>query len=194
MTTQHRASEFTLSRSEVDRIANATASLRDKTLIELLFYGCLRVSEATRLDVRDVDLERLRLTIVGKGDKSRVVPLPESVVASLRFQIGKTVAGPVFPSRKMGSRGPQSMTTRQAARILAAAAKRAGVSSPNPLHQNVNPHLLRHSGSRFLLSSRVEPRIVQNVLGHSSVKTTIDCYGTPSEDEVANDVRAAWGG
>jgi len=194
MKTQHRASEFTLSRDEVGRILNAAGSLRDRTLIELLYFCALRVSEAANLDVRDVDLERRRLTIVGKGEKKRVVPVPEKVSQDLRFVIDGRSAGPVFTSRKPGKSGrAEAVTARQAQRILAAAAERAGVSSPNPDHPNVNPHLLRHSAARHILAAGKAPRIVQHFLGHSSIRTTLDVYGTPSEEEVAGDVLDSWG-
>jgi len=195
MKTQHRASEFTLSRDEVGRILNAAGSLRDRTLIELLYFCALRVSEAANLDVRDVDLERRRLTIVGKGEKKRVVPVPEKITQDLRFLIAGRSYGPLFESSRPPAtrKKPTTLTARQVQRILAAAAERAGVSSPNPDHPNVNPHLLRHSAARHILAAGKAPRIVQHFLGHSSIRTTLDVYGTPSEDEVAGDVLDSWG-
>ncbi len=194
MKSQHRASEFTLSRAEVDRIVTAAGSLRDRTLIELLYFCALRVSEAAGLDVRDVDLERRRLRIVGKGQKERVVPVPVHVVQDLRFVIDDRKAGPVFESRKPGKGGrTEAVTSRHVRRILAAAAARAGVASPNPDHPSVNPHLLRHSAARHILAAGKPPRIVQHYLGHSSIRTTLDVYGTPSEDEVGDAVMDAWG-
>ena len=193
MKTQHRASEFTLSRADVERIANATTSARDRTLVELLFYGGLRVAEACSLDVRDAELDRSRLRIVGKGEKLRVVTIPPALVWSLRSLIGRRVSGPVFVSRqRRGDGHAQPITTRTAERILAAAAERAGVASPHPQRATVNPHLLRHSSARHMLGRGVDPRIVQHFLGHESVRTTLDVYGTPSEDEVAGDVLRAW--
>jgi site-specific recombinase XerD len=88
----------------------------------------LRVSEAVTLDVRDVDLERRRLTIVGKGEKRRVVPVPENVAQDLRFLVEKRGAGPVLQRQQTSPRGHgehDPLTVRQAQRILADAAERA---------------------------------------------------------------------
>jgi integrase/recombinase XerC len=192
MSTQNKASEFTLSDVDVLRIEQKTRTPRDMLIVELLYRACLRVSEVARLDVRDVDLSRRRLTVLGKGNKERVVPLSAGVVTLLRFALLHRTRGPVFVSRNGLVTGPRALTARQIRRMLAAAAQSAGVLSPNPRHKQVNPHLLRHSGARKLLASGVSLRLVSHYLGHASYRTTVDTYGTPTEDEIADAVSSVW--
>jgi site-specific recombinase XerD len=182
----YRASDFFLSRADVEKIIHAAGSLRDRALIGCLYYCGLRVSEATGLDARDVDLERRRLTVIGKGSrgkgpKKRVVVIPEILASDVRLLLAGRMAGPLFASREGGE---HTLTTRQVQRILAGAAELAGVTNPNPDRAGVNPHLLRHSIARYLLSRGTDARYVQRLLGHARFSTTIDVYGQPPQDEV----------
>ena len=186
----YKASDFYLSRADVERIIHAAASLRDRALIGVLYYCGLRVSEATRLDARDVDLERRRLTDIGKGargrgPKKRLVVIPEILASDLRLLLDGRLDGPLFASRQTGGRNDAApLTPRQVERIVAAAAARAGVTNPNPERATVHPHLLRHSIARHLLAQGVDYRYVKRLLGHARISTTLDVYGEPPQDEV----------
>jgi integrase/recombinase XerC len=143
----------------------AAVARRDAALIELLYGSGLRISEATALDVDEVDLDRARVTVWGKGAKQRVVPLSEPAVDRLRRWLADgrehlvtdhTPAGAVFLNRR-GRR----LTPRDARRVLDARAI-------EPTH----PHALRHTFATHLLDGGADLRVVQELLGHSDVATT----------------------
>lgn len=143
--------------------------LRDKALLELLYATGARVSEVVNLNVDDVfDLDMVRLT--GKGDKQRIVPVGSYARVALDNYLVR--ARPVFsvrgrstPALFLGVRG-QRVSRQNAWLIIRAAAERAG------LGVEVSPHTLRHSFATHLLAGGADVRVVQELLGHSSVATT----------------------
>lgn len=143
--------------------------LRDKALLELLYATGARVSEVVNLNVDDVvDLEMVRLT--GKGDKQRIVPVGSYARAALdaylvRGRPALSVRGRATPALFLGARG-QRVSRQNAWLIIRAAAERAG------LDVEVSPHTLRHSFATHLLAGGADVRVVQELLGHSSVATT----------------------
>ncbi|GAB2486855.1 site-specific tyrosine recombinase XerD [Luteococcus sediminum] len=149
--------------------------LRDRALLELLYGTGARISELCDLDVDDLArvLEDpgagLRLT--GKGDKQRVVPLGsyarEAVEAWLvrgrpQWQQKARAPGPALLLNSLGRR----LSRQSAHAILQKAARAAGISA------SVSPHSLRHSFATHLLDGGADVRVVQELLGHSSVTTT----------------------
>jgi site-specific recombinase XerD len=129
-----------------------------------LMYACgLRISEASRLMVAQIDGAKRHLRIIGKGNKERLVPLPEPLLRQLR-ELWKSHghAQWVFPNRALT--GP--LCRRVMFQVFRTAAQKAG------LPQTVMPHSLRHSYATQLLEKGVELRIVQILLGHASLKST----------------------
>ena len=129
-----------------------------------LMYGCgLRIGEATNLTVQQIDGNKQLLRIIGKGDKERLLPLPQPLLLKLR-ELWKTHHNPrwLFPNH--AHNGPiQAKTVR---RLFRSAAIALG------LPESVRPHSLRHSYASHLLENGVELRIVQILLGHASLKST----------------------
>jgi integrase/recombinase XerD len=164
----------TLSAAEVDALLQqpdpaSAIGQRDKAMLELLYASGLRVSELVGLRLRDINLERGFLIVIGKGTKERAVPIGEAAAASLetyldrsRHQLlGGRESDYVFISSQ------RRVITRQMfwERIKFYAAK-AGISSP------VSPHTLRHSFATHLLDNGADLRAVQAMLGHSDISTT----------------------
>jgi len=143
--------------------------LRDTALLELLYATGARVSEAVSLNVDDlVDQEVVRL--FGKGGKQRVVPLGSyarrAVDAYLvRARPALSARGPSTPALFLGLRG-RRMSRQAAWDVIHRAAERAGLAA------SVSPHTLRHSFATHLLEGGADVRVVQELLGHSSVATT----------------------
>jgi len=135
---------------------------RDHAVLELLYAAGLRVSELCGLDRDDVDLRGRTVTVLGKGSKQRRLPIHESAVAALRdwLEHGRDgMDGPpeaVFVNRRGARLGP-----RDVRRILD---RRAA----SPTH----PHALRHTYATHLLDGGADLRVVQELLGHSSLATT----------------------
>ncbi|WP_431246902.1 site-specific tyrosine recombinase XerD [Leifsonia xyli] len=145
------------------------AALRDKALLELMYATGARVSEAVGLNVDDViDTDVVRLT--GKGSKQRIVPLgsyaQEAVSAYLvRARPVLSAKGRATPALFLGVRGAR-LSRQNVWLIIRAAAERA------KLDVELSPHTLRHSFATHLLAGGADVRVVQELLGHSSVATT----------------------
>ncbi|GAA1836625.1 site-specific tyrosine recombinase XerD [Agromyces salentinus] len=143
--------------------------LRDAALLEVLYATGARVSEAIGLNVDDlVDGDVVRL--FGKGGKQRIVPLGSYARAALDAYLVRSrpmlsVRGTATPALFLGVRG-RRMSRQTAWEVIRDAAERAGLAVA------VSPHTLRHSFATHLLEGGADVRVVQELLGHSSVATT----------------------
>jgi integrase/recombinase XerD len=164
----------TLSPGEAERLidaANGTTprAMRDRALVELMYGAGLRVSEATGLHRRSVDLEERLVRALGKGSKERLVPLGRPAVDALRRYIA--MGRPHLDRRNrpelfLNARGGP-LTRAGAFLILRRLAEKAGLD-PHRVH----PHLLRHSFATHLLEGGADLRSVQEMLGHADLSTT----------------------
>jgi len=130
----------------------------------VLFYASgIRVSELVALRWRDVQPrgQAGRVTVLGKGDRTRAVLLPARAWAYVQALGPGAHDGPVFVSRTGGHLDPS-----QVRRIVLKAARRAGI----PLH--VSPHWLRHAHASHALDHGAPISLVKETLGHASVETT----------------------
>lgn len=149
--------------------------LRDAALLELLYGTGARISEVVELDVDDVsrllDDEAAALRLFGKGSKERIVPLGSYARAAVAAWLTRgrpaMVARTVRPGPALLLNARGGRLSRQSAwAILRAVAKGAG------LDVEISPHTLRHSFATHLLTGGADVRVVQELLGHSSVTTT----------------------
>ncbi|WP_054953739.1 site-specific tyrosine recombinase XerD [Flaviflexus massiliensis] len=143
---------------------------RDRALLEVLYGTGARISEAVGLAVDDLDLEGGAVRLFGKGRKERVVPLGSYAVEALESYLVRArpelaAKGKGTPSVFLNSLG-RSLSRQSAWSIIQDCASRAGIGS------HVSPHTLRHSYATHLLSGGADVRVVQELLGHSSVTTT----------------------
>jgi integrase/recombinase XerD len=154
-----------VSEVEVGLLIRAARSKRDRVLLEVLYAGGLRVSEAASLTWADVLSrdERVQLSITGKGGFVRQVLLPEVVSKSLLSIRGDAGANDVvFPSRKGGGR----LTERAILGMLKRTAVKAGVNTA------VSPHWLRHAHGSHAIDRGASLPEVQETLGHGNISTT----------------------
>jgi integrase/recombinase XerD len=147
----------------------APQQMRDRALLELLYATGARISEAVALNVDDViDSDVVRL--FGKGGKQRIVPLGSFARTAIdeylvRVRPLLSARGVATPALFLGLRG-QRVSRQNAWLIIKAAAERA------QLGIEISPHTFRHSFATHLLSGGADVRVVQELLGHSSVATT----------------------
>lgn len=155
---------------EAASVGGTPTSWRDRALLELL-YGCgARISEATGLDVDDLDLDGGAVRLLGKGGKERVVPIGSFARTAVdeylvRARPGFAVRGTGTPALFLNSRGGR-LSRQSAWAALRASAERAGLGT------DISPHTLRHSFATHLLDGGADVRVVQELLGHASVTTT----------------------
>ncbi len=144
-------------------------SLRDKALLELLYATGARVSEAVALNVDDV-IEGDVVRLFGKGSKQRIVPVGSFARAAIdaylvRARPALSLRGKATPALFLGIRG-QRVSRQNAWLIIRAAAEKAHLGI------EISPHTFRHSFATHLLAGGADVRVVQELLGHSSVATT----------------------
>ena len=130
--------------------------LRNRALLELVYSAGLRSQEAVDLDLGDVDFEQEAVHVRGKGNKERVVPLGEEAAYRLRLYLDD--------SRPKLARGAED------ALFLSARGHRLDTSTIRRLLPH--PHRLRHAFATHLLEGGADLRVIQELLGHSSLSTT----------------------
>lgn len=152
-----------LSEQEVATIIRNISNIKHKAVISLIYSAGLRVSEAVNLKRSDFDLHRKIIRIrQAKGKKDRIVPLSQRVLSQL-----KAYAAEYHPKTWLfeGQKGGQ-YSSRSIQQLFHDACKRAHI------HKHVTVHSLRHSYATHLLEKGTDLRIIQELLGHSSSKTT----------------------
>ena len=143
--------------------------VRDRALLELLYATGTRVSEAVGLDVDDLATGEM-VRVLGKGGKQRMVPVGSYARAAVDAYLTRVrpmwaAKGTATPALFLGPRGAR-LSRQSAWLVIQAAAERAGLSA------HVSPHTFRHSFATHLLQGGADVRVVQELLGHSSVATT----------------------
>ncbi len=177
---QLRNSEFHLRPAQIQRIIEKAGSFRNSCLVKLLALTGMRRAELVALDAPDLDFaEQIIHVRNGKGGKARIIPMLKNLADDLFGLIAVRKSGPVFLSRT-GRR----LTLRQVNWIVAKAGVQAKVKNPNPKYRNVNCHLFRHSFAREWKKRRGSIESLSTILGHASVKTTLDVYGTEGLGDV----------
>lgn len=148
--------------------AHPAEHLRDRAMLELLYATGMRVGELTGLNLADIDLARGLARVTGKGNKQRVVPFGREATLALNewleFGRSELANGKAEDAVFVGSRGGR-IDQRQVRRVVERAGQRAGVS-------DISPHTLRHTAATHMLEGGADLRVVQEMLGHSSLQTT----------------------
>jgi integrase/recombinase XerD len=160
-----RRTASVLSGSEVARLLDAVDSVLCRTVSSVCYGAGLRIDEALRLEVTDIHSERGLIHVrAGKGGHERFAMLSPRLLTTLREYWRATRPKPplLFPSRRGGG-SIHADTVRGALRAAGHAAR---------IGKRVTPHVLRHSFATHLLELGVEMRIIQQLLGHASIRTT----------------------
>jgi integrase/recombinase XerD len=145
------------------------SSLCDEAVLELAYASGLRLAELRGLRLEQLHLEAGFVTVIGKGNKERVVPVGSKAIAAL--------------NRYLAAGRPQLLTKRSPANVFLTqrgspfahvtmwkrVKERAAI---NGLDRNITPHMLRHSFATHLLEHGADLRVIQELLGHSSIATT----------------------
>jgi site-specific recombinase XerD len=161
----HRLPEI-LSGTEVDALLGAVEPLLRRAVIMTAYGTGLRIREACSLGIGDIDSKRRLIHVrEGKRGRDRYVPLPDRLLAFLRLYFRQVrPTGPyLFPGRKPS----RPITPRAVRTALARGIRKAGIS------KRVTMHTLRHSFATHLLEGGTDIRVIQALLGHASIRTTM---------------------
>jgi integrase/recombinase XerC len=138
--------------------------VRDRAMLELFYSSGLRLSELIGLRWLDLDLDAGEVRVLGKGRKTRIVPVGRHAIAALRAlgeAEGRVPESPVFRGRHGAAISPRTVQAR-----MKTLAMRQGFA------KHVHPHLLRHTFASHMLESSGDLRAVQELLGHADIATT----------------------
>lgn len=170
MTLKQIESILTLAYKEKEKISDVESysyaeKLRDIAVLELLFATGIRVSELCNLKTEDIDRSFSRITVNGKGNKERILPIPnQGVKLALKEYLQRftPAINQFFFINRLKNR-----LSEQSVRLMV---KKYSNMANTPMH--VTPHIFRHSFATLLLEQDVDIRYIQNLLGHSSINTT----------------------
>jgi integrase/recombinase XerC len=140
---------------------------RDAAMFELLYSSGLRLSELVKLNLKDMDLKARMLTVTGKGNKTRELPIGKKAVSAVkdwlkrRDEFVRIENDAVFLSKRGTRISPRSVQARL-----------EYWSKQQAMGHKLHPHMLRHSFASHLLQSSGDLRALQELLGHSNITTT----------------------
>lgn len=158
-----------------------TLELRNALMLELLFSSGMRVAELVALTVGDIDLEQGELTVTGKGQRQRITFMSQAATQLLSYYVHDRWPQWAKASEKAKRLSPghlrtqqpvflnylgEALTTRSVHRLISQWGEQAGIK------QSISPHTMRHSFATHLLNHGVDLRVVQELLGHVSIRTT----------------------
>ena len=153
-----------LDASEVKALLSACTNIKHKAIIMLMYGSGLRVGEVLNLKPADIDSQRMIIRIIqGKGKKDRIVQLDAGLLTILRTYYLQYKPKEYLFNGQFGTQ----YSSRSINQFLKEYAKKAGIK------RNIHAHLLRHSFATSSLEMGTDCRIIQKLLGHSSIKTTM---------------------
>lgn len=165
-----------LSQREVIRLLSSTANLKHRTILAVLYSAGLRIGEVIHLNVCDLDMDRMQITIhQAKGRKDRNVMLAESILPLVLNYLNTYKPKTFFIEGSAGNR----YTASSIRSFLKKSCIKAGIK------KRVTPHTLRHSYATHLIENGVGLRHIQELLGHSKPETTMIYTHIAKKDLIA---------
>jgi len=143
-----------------------TLSARDKAIMELFYSSGLRLAELVSLSVASVDLKDRTVRVLGKGSKTRIVPIGRQAIDALKEWLRARTGLKTGVDALFVGKGGRPLTVRAVQLRVGAWGRRQGIGV------HIHPHMFRHSFATHLLESSGDLRGVQELLGHAAIGTT----------------------
>ncbi len=163
----------TLDADQVDKYLDfaddSPVAVRDRAIAELFYSSGLRLAELAAVNIDDIDRQSQLLTVTGKGNKTRTVPVGSVALTAIDAWLAlrpETAADEDSARALFTSSRGQRISVRNIQARLKQQGRKAG------MHQDVHPHMLRHSFASHMLESSGDLRAVQELLGHANISTT----------------------
>jgi integrase/recombinase XerC len=144
-------------------------ALRDHAIFELFYSSGLRLSELVNLDIDKLDLSDGTVTVTGKGNKTRIVPLGSHAVGAIQNWLQQRAI------IRVNDKNPDALFVTQQGRRITPRAVQYRMKTwaiKQGINADVHPHMLRHSFATHVLQSSGDLRAVQEMLGHANISTT----------------------
>jgi integrase/recombinase XerD len=159
---------------EINAIINLTyendepLSLRNRALLELAYGSGLRVSELLELSIADLHLNKGLVTVIGKGNKERIIPLGEEAIQALKEYIvgGRTKLSPKTQNILFVNKSGSKLSRIGFYKLVQTLADKANIN------KKISPHTFRHTFATHLLENGANLKSVQELLGHEDIMTT----------------------
>lgn len=145
-----------LKHSQVMRLLQSIPDDRDRLMIRIIYATGVRVSELCTMNVEDVDFDDQMIRVMGKGGKVRMVFVDEDTLDEIANIVGTRLSGPLFPGQSGKHISPRTVQ----------------LIFKKYAPQGITPHKIRHSYASELYKRSRNLRVVQENLGHASIKTT----------------------
>ena len=159
-----------LDADSIDHLLNIDAtdelSIRDKAIMELFYSSGLRLAELASLNIHDFDSSYQQVSVTGKGDKTRLLPVGKLAREAIQNWLTVRTALPAQDNALFITKQGKRLSHRSIQVRLNKWAQQQGVSA------KVHPHKLRHSFATHMLESSADLRAVQELLGHANLSTT----------------------
>ena len=152
---------------EIDKILSSNLNEKDYAIVELLYSAGVRVSELTELELKNIDFNQKIIKVFGKGSKERIVPISSKCVSILKNYLKKReLIALKFNSKPylFLEENGKKITRQKVYKIIHELGKK--------INKDISPHTIRHSFATHLLERGADLRVVQELLGHSSIVTT----------------------
>lgn len=146
---------------------NEALAIRDKAIMETIYAAGLRLAELAALNIYDIDIDSALVSVTGKGNKQRIIPLGKESINAINAWLAKRAE---FADKEE----PALFVSRRGNRLSHRAIQQRLKSATRHLEhqQNLHPHMLRHSFASHMLESSGDLRAVQELLGHANLSTT----------------------
>jgi integrase/recombinase XerD len=156
-----------LNQKDAGTLINGCDNARDKAVLSVFLYTGLRVSELVNLEIGDVDFEENIIYVhAGKGDKDRIVVMPDVCRDSIKVYMKKRIKVRSNNNYLFISNKKTRFNTSTVERMVKRVGERSGIT------KKVTPHVLRHTFATSVLRNGGDIRFIQQILGHSSLATT----------------------
>lgn len=156
-----------LSLAELEKILKNNLDIRDYAIVELLYCSGIRVSELVNLKINNLDINQRVIKVFGKGSKERIVPIARKCIEILDKYLKKreliALKNNSEPYLFLEENG-KKITRQRVYKIIHSLGK--------TIDKDISPHTIRHSFATHLLENGADLRVVQELLGHSSIVTT----------------------
>ncbi len=157
-----------LVKDEIIKMIEVTPNFKHKAIIALLYSSGMRRDELIHLELKDIDSNRMLIRInLGKGNKSRDVLLAENSLKLLKLYYRQFYPKPIKYLFEAGGKPGAPYSASSISKIVKRAALKVGVK------KDVHPHTLRHSFATHMLEQGANLKLIQRLLGHSSLRSTM---------------------